>query len=179
MSGRPIQPGVNTGPAGEEPAAGPSPAEFRDALAYWASGVTVLTATDGEEVEALTVSAFTSVSVRPPLVLVCVGNDAGILPMILEEGRFTVNLLAEGDHLAAVTVAQKLPLAAGRVGPDAVLLGALVSLVCRVTEAHPGGDHRIVVGEVERVERGDEAAPLLYYRREYRALGGRPGRAGG
>lgn len=55
---------------------------------------------------------------------------------------------------------------------DPVLRGAMVSLVCDVWETHPGGDHRVVIGRVRRIVTGDEADPLLYYHRGYRALAG-------
>jgi flavin reductase (DIM6/NTAB) family NADH-FMN oxidoreductase RutF len=171
---RPIQASIRTR-ADEPPSGGGvTAAEFREALASWASGVAVLAAADGDDVEALTATAFTPLSADPPLVLACLGNDAALLYVIEDVGRFTVNLLGKDDRRAASAFAQRMTLEPGRFAPgaDPVLAGALVSLVCRLRETHPGGDHRIVVGEVERVVMGDDDAdPLLYYRREYRTLG--------
>ena len=172
---RPIQPSIRSrapdaeGPAGD----GVSAAEFREALAYWATGVAVLAASDGDEVEAITVTAVTPVSADPPLVLACLGNDAAVLYVLEDAGRFTLNLLSVDDRRVASALAQRMPLEPSRfaAGADAVLRGALVSLVCRVWETYPGGDHRIVVGQVERVVLGPEAEPLLYYQRAYRTLG--------
>lgn len=174
MSPRPIVPTIRTG-AGE-PGADDDPAlaaDFREALSLWPSGVAVVAVRDEDEVVALTVSAFASVSLRPPLVLVCVGEHAGILPSLEDAGRFTVSLLAGGQKRVAADLAEKLPpgaeLFAGDAG-DPVLVGALATLVCSLWEAYPGGDHRIVVGRVERVVFGPEAPPLLYHRRSYREL---------
>lgn len=145
---------------------------LREALSWWASGVGVLAVSDGEEVEAITVTAFSGVSLDPPLVLVCVGEQSAILPMILEERSFTLNFLAEDDQRRAAGFAQRLPMGGSPFpaeGPP-ILEGALVSLVCRLWRDDPGGDHRILIGEVERVEHGRDDDPLLFFRREYRAL---------
>ena len=171
---RPIQPTIRTHSDTSEPDGGVSPQEYREALAHWATGVAVLAASDGDEVEAITVTAFSPLSAEPPLVLACLGNDAAVLYVLEDAGRFTVNLLAAEDRRAASAFSQRMPPEPGRfsAGPDPVLRGALVSLVCRLRETYPGGDHRIVVGQVERIVLGDEDAdPLLYYRREYRTLG--------
>lgn len=158
----------------DDPSGGVSGAAFREAMATWASGVAVVAAGEGGDVEALTATAFTPVSADPPLVLVCLGNDAALLYVIQEEGRFTVNLLGDGDRRAASALAQRMPLEPGRFAAagDPVLAGALLSLVCRLRETHPGGDHRIVIGEVERIVHGAEGDPLLYFARAYRRLAG-------
>jgi flavin reductase (NADH) len=169
---RPIQASIRT--RDDEPGgAGVTAAELREAAAHWATGVAVLAASDGDEVEAITITALTPLSADPPLLLACVGNDAAVLYVLEEAGRFTVNLLSADDRRAASAFAQRLPLEPSRFAPgaDAVLEGALVSFVCRVEATHPGGDHRIVVGHVERIVMAEEADPLLYYRREYRTLG--------
>jgi flavin reductase (NADH) len=167
---RPIQATIRT--RDDEPGGGAvTAAEFREAVAQWASGVAVLAARDEDEVEAITLTAFAPLSATPPLVLACVGNDAAVLYVLEDAGRFTVNLLAADDRRAASAFAQRMPIEPARFEDgDPVLKGALVSLVCRVAETHAGGDHRIVVGQVERVVTGDAADPLLYYHREYRAL---------
>ena len=169
---RPIQASIRT--RGDEPGdeGTVSPAEYREAMASWASGVAVVAAGENGDVEAITVTAFTPLSADPPLVLVCLGNDAAVLYVIEEARRFTVNLLAGEDRRAASAFAQRLPAEPGRfVDGDLVMRGALVSLVCRLTETYPGGDHRIVVGQVERVVLGSDADPLLFHNREYRTLG--------
>ncbi|MBB4639469.1 flavin reductase family protein [Longimicrobium terrae] len=168
---RPIQATIRTrddddGEAGEVRAS-----DFREAVARWASGVAVLAARDGDEVEAITLTAFTPLSASPPLVLACVGNEAAVLYVLEEAGSFTLNLLAADDRRVASDFAQRMPVSPGRFTEgDPVLRGAIVSLVCDVWETHPGGDHRVVIGRVRRIVTGEEADPLLYYHREYRAL---------
>ncbi|HYR09365.1 MAG TPA: flavin reductase family protein [Longimicrobium sp.] len=171
---RPIQPTIRTHAEAPGAEGEVRPAEFREAAAFWATGVAVLAASDGDDVEAITLTAFTPLSADPPLVLACVGNDAAVLYVMEAAGRFTVNLLAKGDRRAASGFAQRLPAEPGRFAPggDPVLRGSLVSFVCALQETHPGGDHRIVVGRVERIVMGDDDPdPLLYFRREYRTLG--------
>lgn len=167
---RPIQPTIRTRADQPAPGGGVTADEFRDALSFWATGVAVLAVREDDDVEAITVTAVSPVSAEPPLVLACLGNDAAVLYMIESTGRFTLNLLSAADRRAASTFAQRMPPEPGRFPAegDPVLRGAIVSLVCRLWESYPGGDHRIVVGQVERVVRGEEEeAPLLYYRRAY------------
>jgi len=172
MSPRPIQPTIRTraddDPGDDDPALRTA---FREALSQWASGVAVVAARDDDEVIALTVSSFASVSMYPPLLLVCIDEHAHLLPSLLDAGRFTVNLLADAQKRLASRFSDKLPSADDPFTEgDPVLRGSLAALVCTVWEAYPGGDHRIVVGRVERVEQGDDESPLLYHRRQYRGL---------
>jgi flavin reductase (NADH) len=171
MSPRPIQPGIATRPGDAEDGDASLRTAFREALSGWASGVAVVAVRDDDEVVALTVSAFTSVSMYPPLVLVCIDEQGHLLPSLLDAGRFTVSLLAEGQKRLAAWYAGKPPSTDDPfTGADPVLHGSLSGLVCSVWEAYPGGDHRIVVGRVERVVPGDDDAPLLYHQRQYRRL---------
>ncbi len=173
MSRRPIQPTIRTHADEPGPEKGLRPETLREAFSCWASGVAVLAVSDGEEIDAITVSAFSAVSLDPPLLLVCVNEQSSTMPILLDEGRFTISVLAEDQQRTASAVAQRLPgrMAAFRTeGGDPILEGSLASFVCRLWEAYPGGDHRILVGEVERVEFGPDAQPLLYFRRGYRGL---------
>lgn len=122
--------------------------EMREALSHWASGVAVLAATDGDEIDAITVSAFSALSIDPPLVLAAIGEGASILPMIREERRFTISILPETQKAIASAVAERLPGrdAAFRDLADPAVVGALATIGCLLQDEHPGGDHRIVVG---------------------------------
>lgn len=172
MSRRPIQATIRTRPEDPSEEEGAGSAELREALSYWASGVAVLAASDGDEVDAITVTSFSAVSLDPPLVLVCVNEQSSVLPTILDVGRYTINVLREGTRRTARMVAGRYPLTDITFTPDVdpVLEGSLVSFVCRLWEAYPGGTHRILVGEVTRVELGEDGPPLVYFRRNYRHL---------
>ena len=150
----------------EEPA-------LREALARWASGVTLVAVDDDGDRLAMVASAFTPVSLDPPLVLVCVRRGAMILPSLRDVGRFVVSLLAAEQHpLASNTAAGlQVPPETFADGADPLVRGALASLVCTVREVHPGGDHVIVVGEVEEVFVGEDGAALAYFRRGYVTVG--------
>ena len=169
MNTRPIVARIRSGDGDE---GDPLREALKEALSHWPGGVAVLVVREDDEVVALTINAFTAVSVDPPLVLVCVAEHAAILPSLLDAGRFTVNFLPESARAVAVGYAQNFP-----PGPppfddegDPVMRGVLASLVCSTWALHPGGDHRIVVGRVERVVLGEEAPPLVYHRRNYRGL---------
>lgn len=170
MARRPIRAGIRT--SAPDGTTGPAaPDTLRDAFASWATGVAVLAVNDGDEVDAITVTAFSPVSLDPPLVMVCVREDSAILPMLLDEGRFAVSVLPETARRTASIVAGRHPIREVGLptGGNAVVPAAVATFVCSVHEDYPGGDHRIVIGKVERTSVLDEE-PLLYFRREYRRL---------
>lgn len=152
------------------------PDEFRHLLSHFASGVTVVTAWDRDgRPTGLTASAFTSVSLTPPLVLVCVDHKAESYPALRAQGRFAVNILtADQEALSrrfASTEADKFNGVEWKVGPAGLPLlpDALAHVECRTVHTYPGGDHTIFVGEVEAatVREGD---PLIYYQGHYTQL---------
>jgi flavin reductase (DIM6/NTAB) family NADH-FMN oxidoreductase RutF len=153
--------------------------QFRAALAHWASGVAIVTSAAGERVHGMTVSAFSSVSLEPPLVLVCADKSSDTLAVI-EEGRvFAVNVLAASQQALSNRFASKrdehlrfagLAWRRGATGAP-ILPEVLAALDCRVVAAHDAGDHVIYVGRVEEVELA-AGEPLLYYGGAYRALAG-------
>ncbi len=155
---------------------GISPDEFRHVLSHFASGVTVVTTWDADgRPTGLTASAFTSVSLDPPLILVCVDQKAQSYPALRASGRFAINILAAehesvSQHFAS-TSANKfdtVPYRAGALGLP-LLPEALAHLECRTVQAYPGGDHTIFVGEVEAAQTG-EGEPLLHFRGLYTRL---------
>ncbi len=155
---------------------GISPDEFRHVLSHFASGVTVVTTWDADgRPTGLTASAFTSVSLEPPLILICVDHKAESYPALRANGRFAVNILA-AEHEAvsrrfAVTSADKFDAVAYRPGPLGLPLlpEALAHLECRTVHVYPAGDHTIFVGEVEAA-RARDGEPLLYFRGDYTRL---------
>jgi flavin reductase (DIM6/NTAB) family NADH-FMN oxidoreductase RutF len=153
-------------------------AEFRHALGHFASGVTVITTSDSESrATGLTASAFTSVSLDPPLILVCVDHKSQTYPALLERGRFAVNVLC-GDQedvsrRFATTRLDKfdtVPFTMSALGLP-LIEGALAHLECTTVSTHVEGDHTIFVGRVEHVTTGT-GEPLLYYRGRYNRLAG-------
>ncbi len=152
-------------------------AEFRRVLGHFATGVTVVTSADPEgRVNGLTASAVASVSLDPPLVLVCVDRTADTHGAIERSGSFAINVLAEdGEALsrrfADYPAEEKFEgIAFRRAATGApVLERALAWVDCELRHSHEGGDHTIFVGEVVA---GDavEGAPLLYYRGGYGRL---------
>jgi flavin reductase (DIM6/NTAB) family NADH-FMN oxidoreductase RutF len=146
----------------------------RAAFANWASGVTVVSARDDDgRVYAMTVAAFTPVSVDPPLVIVCVHNDSP-LASVLEEGvRCAVSILTEGQKRAATTFADRFAVPADLLTDEnvPVVVDAGATLVGTVERVDDGGDHRLVVIAVETAHVGSgDLPPLVYWTRGYRRL---------
>ena len=152
------------------------PSMFRAALGRFASGITVITARDADGRDGgMTVSAFSSLSLDPPLILVCVDRSASAGPVFDAAEHFAVNILSEDQEAISRRFAQKDVDRFDGVGFTRSALGvplldaALATLECRATARHPGGDHSILVGEVLEATL-HEGHPLLYYRSGYRRL---------
>lgn len=157
--------------------AGSDPRTLRDAMGCFATGVTIVTAIDAEGTPVgLTANSFTSVSLDPPLLLVCIANSAGTAPTLREAGHFGVNVLQIGQQPASNRFATRgedrfanLPWAPGQTGVP--LLGSsLVSFECQRESLHEAGDHFILVGRVVRAQFEPHRDPLLYFRGKYRRL---------
>jgi flavin reductase (DIM6/NTAB) family NADH-FMN oxidoreductase RutF len=160
-------------------------ASFRRALGQFASGVTVLTARDTSgRAHGLTVSAFCSVSLHPPLVLACVDHRSDANPAIRERGLFAFSVLAEGQEDVSRRFAAhgraKVEGFAFLQGEHGLPLvpGALAHLECRVRSCHHEGDHAVWVGEVRAVS-ARPGRPLLHHAGAYGgfAASGRTGKA--
>lgn len=150
--------------------------EFRIALSRFVSGVTVVTTLGRDQRPAgITVSAFSSVSLDPPLVLACIDKRASLHDSLTEGTHFAVNILAGDQEEISRRFASKdherFDGSAYRQGISGapLLEGALAYIECRVVHAYPGGDHTIVVGEVESATVADHR-PLAYYRGRYSHL---------
>ena len=152
-------------------------ADFRRILGHFATGVTVVAASEpGGAPRGLTANAIASVSLDPPLVLVCVERDADTHDVILGAGAFAISILGEdGEELArrfaTYPAGRKFEGVAYReeATGSPVLEAALGWIDCRLHTHHEGGDHTICVGEVVAGDAG-EGAPLLYYRGGYGRL---------
>jgi flavin reductase (DIM6/NTAB) family NADH-FMN oxidoreductase RutF len=151
-------------------------AEFRRALGHFAAGVTVVTSKldDGERA-GITVTAFTSLSLEPPLVLICIDRRARMHDRLKKGGNFAVNMLAEGQELVSRRFAASELDPFREIGSREGLTGApliqdaLSAIECRIVDAFPGGDHTIFIGEVEATS-VQEGKPLLYFRGGYSQL---------
>ncbi|MEX2534260.1 MAG: flavin reductase family protein [Trueperaceae bacterium] len=145
------------------------PQEFRNALGRFPSGVTVVTAMDGDEPRGITVSSFMSLSLEPPLIAIAI-DEAAVTHGLLQPGRhFGVSILRRGQEFTSDYYASRpVPL------PEPLLLSdgfpfvpnSLARLLCRVIDAHKAGDHTIFIGEVERLSY-EEGEPMLYHRGRY------------
>jgi len=151
--------------------------EFRAALGRFASGVTVITTFDekGNRPLGITVSAFSSVSLNPPLVLICIDKDAYLHDYIKTFGAFGVNVLSEGQdklsNLFASREADKFKDISYTMSESNLpfIDGALVNMDCKIVYDYEGGDHTIFVGELMSVKTVD-ANPLLYFHGGYGKL---------
>src|SRR5436305_6006224 len=156
-------------------------AEFRKALGSFATGVTVITVDCEGEVQGMTANAFSSVSLDPLLVLVCVDQRARTHAHLHAKKRFGVNVLADDQraiseyYARATRVHQHAEKEAGArfdrtPHGTPVLHGALAYLECRLHTAQDAGDHTIFIADVEDVV-VREGEPLLYFRAKYHEIG--------
>ena len=153
-----------------------SSADFRAALSRFASGVTVVTTKDAAgKTFGITVSAFCSVSLEPPLVLICIEKTTGSHHAFEESGRFTVNILTDehapvSEHFATL-VEDKFASVDHAVDEHGVPLlpSSLAMLQCSLFKTLDGGDHSIFLGLVEHVIVRD-ASPLVYFKSGYRTI---------
>lgn len=149
---------------------------FRQVLGRFASGVTVVTTANEGRLAGLTVSSFTSLSLDPTLVLVCIDRNAGSHDSIAAAGQFAVNILAEDQEYLSRRFASadrdKFTDGTYELSPRGLplLTGALARIECRLHSTLPGGDHTIFVGEAIAAS-CNEGRPLLYYRSGYHTLG--------
>jgi flavin reductase (DIM6/NTAB) family NADH-FMN oxidoreductase RutF len=149
---------------------------FRAVLGRFASGVTIITALDRRKRDiGMTVSAFASVSLDPPLVLICIDHSASVYNTLSKATHFTANILSEGQESIARRFAESDGDRFDGIGYDrgqngaALLLDVLGHIECRVVARHEAGDHDIIVGCVEVAET-NQGKPLLYYRGGYARL---------
>jgi len=151
---------------------------FRSVLGRFASGVTIVTARDeaGQD-HGMTVSAFCSLSLSPPRVLVCIDHTASMYDVLKDGTVFGVSILSSPQEAYsrrfADPDADRFDGIAYQRGESGVVLleDSLAHLECRIVEHHDAGDHTIFVAEVERGEPSDGSGrPLLYYRGGYAQL---------
>jgi flavin reductase (DIM6/NTAB) family NADH-FMN oxidoreductase RutF len=158
----------------------PTASEFRLALGQFATGVTVVTAERAPgRVHGMTANSFTSVSLDPLLILVCVSQNAQLLPLVQEQKRFGVNILKDdqraiSEYFARTEESAELEKQLGiryRWTETGIPLldDVLVHLACKLVDSHVAGDHTIFIAEVESVE-VYQGEPLLYLRGKYHGM---------
>ncbi len=150
--------------------------EFRAALAHFASGIIVVTTIDNQgNLHGITVSAFCSLSLEPPLVLICIDKKTGSHYAFEESKFFVVNILHEKQQHYADQFASKLPDKFDEVrfsknsAGIPVIRDVLANLECRLMNSHDNGDHTIFVGQVDKINIG-KGNPLIYFLGGYRKI---------
>ncbi len=153
--------------------------EFRRAVGHFATGVTVVTSVGpGGQPVGTTANAVSSLSMDPPLILVCFDRASLTLEAIRSHGAFVVNVLAAAQQELSANFARRgveaawegVEHAPGPTGSPR-LAGVLATLECTVEHSLPGGDHEIIVGRLRYAETSaDDAAPLLFWRGSYMSL---------
>ena len=153
------------------------PSTFRAVLGRFASGVTVVTMRDAAGRDhGMTVSAFSSVSLDPPLVLVCIAKDATMFVAIPDATHLAVNILAEGQEALSRRFSSDVDDRFDGVGyvrgnaGSPLLDGTLAAVELRIEARVDAGDHVVLIGRVEHTQVSEEAGPLLYYRGGYGRL---------
>lgn len=153
---------------------------FKQALSQWASGVTVVTTQWNGENFGLTASSFTSVSLEPPLISVCLARSLYTHELLQHSGLFAVSILAADQIEMGQRFAGLIPELDDRfeglhcpvaVTGCPIIPGCLAWLDCRVQHSFEAGDHTLFVGEVLEAAARDDGTPLLYYNRDWRKLG--------
>lgn len=156
----------------------PDAQTFRQAWGKFATGVSVVTTVrpDGE-IHGMTANGINSVSLDPPLALVCAGRSTSSHPLIREAGRFAINILSEDQRAIAEYYARPTDQKTGESDAAfsltergaALIDGCIARMDCRVVAEHDAGDHTIFVGQVEEIET-EEGRPLLYYQGRFERL---------
>lgn len=154
----------------------PDPAQFRQLMGRFATGITVVTCADkAGELHGMTANSMTSVSLEPPLLLICVDHKAGMRAHLLDTGSFTVNILDQQQEALSRRFAGKhenryegIGYTTGTLGHP-VLDGSLAYAECTVESVVDAGDHTIVIGRVVAGAAHD-GRPLLYFRGGYATL---------
>jgi len=169
---------TGSAPAGTAAPASVDTRAFRRTVGLFATGVTVVTVRVGETVHGMTANSFTSVSLNPLLVLVCVDRQARMGSLIERAGAFAVCVLSDRqEDISRYFASTKdgpppasLRFERDEPGEPPLIHGCLATLRCRVARVLDGGDHLIVLGEVTEFRAGTGGDPLLYFGGRYRSL---------
>jgi 3-hydroxy-9,10-secoandrosta-1,3,5(10)-triene-9,17-dione monooxygenase reductase component len=151
---------------------------FRAVAGAFATGVTIVTAAGPDGPAGLTTNAFTSVSLDPPLLLICFDNASRTLPVVRRSGRFAVNVLSAGqEELARVFASKRVAAEKFHAVTHSeshgvpVLDGALAWMACDLEQLVAAGDHTIGIGAVIGMDHDPAGVPLVFHRGAYTRLG--------
>lgn len=146
--------------------------EFRNVISHFTSGVSVITVRDEEVDYGITASAVSSVSLEPPMLLVCANKSTGTCHAISKKGSFTVNILAEHQSELAMQFARAntvkfkdVNMSYGELG-NPVLNDTLAQIECRVVEEVTGGTHSVFLAEVQKAN-AEDGDPLAYFKGKF------------
>ena len=163
-------------PTRHEYRSGHDPRTLRDALGCFATGVTVVTCLSNGVPAGLTVNSFTSVSLDPPLLLVCIAKRAATAEALITASHFAINVLQTGQQPASIRFSTRdearfgaTPWACGEAGAT-ILKDSRGVFECERYAVYDGGDHHILVGRVVKASFDAGLDPLLYFRGRYRRL---------
>jgi len=146
---------------------------FRKAMSKFATGITVITIDDEDEVQGMTVNAFMSISLNPKLIAVSIGEDVSLYDKILKNKQFGLNILSDQQKdLSLIFSRQKeqeeaIPF--DRLDNNPVIKESLASLSCYIRDMKKAGDHTILIAEVSDIKI-KEGNPLLYFNSNYNYL---------
>ena len=152
-----------------------TPEIFKASCAKWCTGVSIVTSTDRDGRDfGLTLNSVTSVSIDPPLLLICLDNNSATLEAVKSKNCFCINILSSDQEELAARFALSsddkfVGLQPKRGELDVpVLAGCVISLECKLEAIHPGGDHKIIVGQLKNVVAGKSSAkPLVFINGKY------------
>jgi flavin reductase (DIM6/NTAB) family NADH-FMN oxidoreductase RutF len=150
-----------------------TPQSFRQTLGRFASGVTVVTMQEDGQVHGITVSAFLSVSLEPPLVLVSIDKKAHSHARIMNAERYGVSILAESQQTMSNHFANRDPNAVpefDRLHDFPVLKNALAQLLCKTVQKVDAGDHTLFIGQIEELSWQEDGKPLVYFHGGYQKI---------
>jgi 3-hydroxy-9,10-secoandrosta-1,3,5(10)-triene-9,17-dione monooxygenase reductase component len=154
------------------------PMIYRRVVGNFATGVAVVTSGSGADSHGVTVNSFTSVSLDPTLLLVCLDRSSRSRAAILETGVFNINVLSDTqEHVSRLFASKDRPqtwiddlhCGYGKLGAP-LIPDCLAYMECRLTETLEAGDHTILIAEVEHAEIADESMPLCFFRGKYAFL---------
>ncbi|MCW2842343.1 MAG: Flavin reductase protein [Nocardioides sp.] len=158
----------------DDPEAVAAARRFRDVLGRFASGVTVVTATSGDEPVGMTCQSFSSVSLEPPLVLFVPARSSRAWPLIQRSGKFCVNFLGADQADVSNAMASRgvdkfadVEWTPSEATGSPVLDGTLGYVDCTIHAVHEGGDHFVVIGRVLDLAVTDVEEPLLFFQGKY------------